>query len=50
MQDNTQVDRLLETRSSLMVATAKLAAHYLAAAIQWDNNFELMPKAGVRSW
>ena len=34
MPDDNRVSELLETRASLMVATAKLVAHYVAAAVQ----------------
>ena len=34
MTDDTRVSELLETRTSLMVATAKMVAHYVAMAVQ----------------
>ena len=34
MPDNTRVNSLIETRTSLMVAAAKLVAHYVAAAAE----------------
>ena len=34
MPDESRVNELIETRNSLMVATAKLVAHYVAAAVQ----------------
>ena len=34
MPDNAREDRLLETRTGLMIAAAKLVAHYVAAAVQ----------------
>ena len=34
MTDDARVDELLNTRSSLMVATAKMVAHYVATAVQ----------------
>ena len=34
MPDDDRVSELLETPASLMVATAKLVAHYVAAAVQ----------------
>ena len=34
MPDDNRVNELLETRASLMVATAKLVAHYVAAAVE----------------
>ena len=34
MPNDNKVNELLETRASLMVATAKLVAHYVAAAVQ----------------
>ena len=34
MPDDTRVENLLETRASLMVATAKLVAHYVATAVE----------------
>ena len=34
MPDESRVNELVETRTSLMVATAKLVAHYVAAAVQ----------------
>ena len=34
MPDDNRVSELLETRASLMVATAKMIAHYVAAAVQ----------------
>ena len=34
MPDDDRVSELLETRASLMVATAKLVAHYVAAAVE----------------
>ncbi len=34
MPDDNRVSELLETRASLLVATAKMIAHYVAAAVQ----------------
>ena len=34
MPDDSRVNNLIETRTSLMVATAKLVAHYVATAVQ----------------
>ena len=34
MPNDNRVNELLETRASLMVATAKMIAHYVAAAVQ----------------
>ena len=34
MPDDDRVSELLETRASLMVATAKLVAHYVATAVE----------------
>ena len=34
MSDESRVNELIETRTSLMVATAKLVAHYVATAVQ----------------
>ncbi len=36
MPAESRVNELLETRTSLMVATAKLVAHYVATAVQAD--------------
>lgn len=34
MPDDTGINELLETRTSLMVATAKMIAHYVATAVE----------------
>ena len=34
MRKESRIDHLLETRTSLMAATAKMVAHYVAAAVQ----------------
>ncbi len=40
MPDESRVNELIETRTSLMVATAKLVAHYVAAAVQAGTSAE----------
>ena len=40
MPDESRVNELLDTRASLMVATAKLVAHYVAAAVQAETPAE----------
>ena len=40
MPDESRVNELIETRTSLMVATAKLVAHYVATAVQAGTSAE----------
>ena len=44
MPDESRVNELIETRTSLMVATAKLVAHYVATAVQAGT-----PEADINS-
>lgn len=40
MPDDSRVKELIETRTSLMVATAKLVAHYVATAVEAGTSSE----------
>ena len=42
MPDNSRVEELLETRASLMIATAKMVAHYVATAAQAGTSAEII--------